>query len=212
MFEVCGIHVPDEWFAKQIKNGNGIFDRASFEMCEKHITNRRTVLDVGGHYGTWAVGFANLGFENVHSFEPVTKIYNVLEKNSEPYATITPYNSGISSNKRRVAFEVGEDNSGQGHVAINHKAGDIQLNSIDSYNFKNVDFIKLDVEGYEFYALDGARKTIAQWKPLICIELNGLAARYGLNDNDLVVMLNDMGYNKIAQNNKDYLFKHKRSI
>lgn len=208
MYDICGLKVPDEWFAKQIKQGNGIFDRSSFDMCNKHLKSRRTVLDIGSHYGTWAVGFANSGFENVHAFEPVNDIYNVLEENAAPYNNITTYNQGISNTTRSIKFDTGADNTGQGHVNPNHQPGKIKLRTIDSYNFDDVDLIKLDVEGYEFYALDGALKTIARCKPLICIELNGLALRYGLKDSDIVDMLNDLGYAKIAQSNKDYLFKY----
>ena len=46
----------------------------------------------------------------------------------------------------------------------------VSLVSIDSLNLTRVDFIKLDIEGMELEALDGAKKTIATAKPMMLIE------------------------------------------
>lgn len=43
---------------------------------------------------------------------------------------------------------------------------------LDSLGLNKVDFIKMDIEGYEYPALVGATQTILKWKPIICIEQN----------------------------------------
>ena len=214
MNEVHGLYLPDDpFFIKQIENGRGIFDRQSFEMCINHLAargkKRRTVLDVGGHYGSWAVGFATHGFNEVHSFEPVKEIFDVLEQNAAHYNNIKIYNHGASFCLEYVDFEKGKDNSGQGHVSTTQNKGDILLKAIDSFNFKDVDLIKFDVEGYEYFALMGAFETIERCKPLLCFEFNGLSERYGKTDIEVIEKLNGIGYTLIDIKNKDYLFSHK---
>ncbi|MDP1880837.1 MAG: FkbM family methyltransferase [Parachlamydiaceae bacterium] len=46
----------------------------------------------------------------------------------------------------------------------------ISMVAIDSLNLARVDFIKLDIEGMELEALEGAKKTIAATKPIMLIE------------------------------------------
>jgi FkbM family methyltransferase len=47
---------------------------------------------------------------------------------------------------------------------------DVATLTIDSFNLPRLDLIKLDVEGMEIEALDGARRSIAAFRPLIFVE------------------------------------------
>jgi hypothetical protein len=46
----------------------------------------------------------------------------------------------------------------------------VDIQSLDSFQLKNVDFIKVDVEGFEADVLEGAEETIKRCKPLILVE------------------------------------------
>lgn len=52
-------------------------------------------------------------------------------------------------------------------MRVNSKTID---NLVKNYGLKKVNFIKMDIEGCEFLALKGARKTIQKFKPTICLE------------------------------------------
>lgn len=45
-----------------------------------------------------------------------------------------------------------------------------QLYTLDEFNFVNVDYIKIDVDGYEEKVLQGAVNTIMKYKPVIVLE------------------------------------------
>ena len=47
----------------------------------------------------------------------------------------------------------------------------VNLQTLDSFNFSSVDFIKVDVEGHESTLIDGALKTISSNKPVLLMEI-----------------------------------------
>lgn len=47
----------------------------------------------------------------------------------------------------------------------------VQVRTLDSFNFSNVDFIKIDVEGHEQSVIKGGRQTLKTEKPAILIEI-----------------------------------------
>ena len=49
--------------------------------------------------------------------------------------------------------------------------------TLDSYSFKRVDLLKIDVEGFELDVLLGAENTIRQFKPRIIIETHSKELR-----------------------------------
>ena len=47
----------------------------------------------------------------------------------------------------------------------------VKTKTLDSFNLSGIDFIKIDVEGYELHVLSGGRETIAKNKPKLFIEI-----------------------------------------
>jgi FkbM family methyltransferase len=58
-----------------------------------------------------------------------------------------------------------------GTPLISNAAGRYQIVSLDSFNFEQLDVIKLDVEESEVQVLEGARNTLARCKPTIMVEI-----------------------------------------
>ena len=42
---------------------------------------------------------------------------------------------------------------------------------MDSFDLKNINFIKIDVQGYEFEVLEGGKKTFLNNTCVVCIEI-----------------------------------------
>jgi hypothetical protein len=71
---------------------------------------------------------------------------------------------------------------------------DVEVVVLDDYKFTDVDFIKVDCEGYELFVLKGAEKTILENKPTIVVEQKtGNGQRYGLGEKDAVSYLKELG-------------------
>lgn len=79
-------------------------------------------------------------------------------------------------------------NEGYARVSIDQK-------TLDSYNFKDVDIIKIDVEGYELQVLEGAVDTIKKNRPIVQIECVEIQPRaFGRTIQELMDYFNDRDY------------------
>jgi FkbM family methyltransferase len=71
----------------------------------------------------------------------------------------------------------------------------VSVNTLDSYNFENVDVIKVDVEGYEFSVLKGGEQTIRRCRPVVQLEMvESQAKKFGYTPQDIA----DFFVNKIG--------------
>jgi len=141
------------------------------------------IVDAGACFGDTAVYFANAVGERgrVYAFDPLAAHQAVIDFNVAQNA--------LQSRVFTVPFAVGEHSKApsgpsqttRGGVAqpgfslCSAAASDIPLVSIDDYaereQLPRVNFIKMDIEGYELAALKGARETIARWRPTLAISL-----------------------------------------
>ena len=71
----------------------------------------------------------------------------------------------------------------------------VKTKTLDSFNLSGIDFIKIDVEGYELHVLSGGRETIAKNKPKLYIEI------WNSNLRSASYILSEMGYSLIKMSN-----------
>lgn len=148
------------------------------------VKKNSIIIDAGAHIGTFSVFVANLAKEGkVYSFEPVAKTFHFLKNNTKNYPQITCLNFGLGdevSKKNILATlihsngSIFEDSSIYGEkpeITEDRKLESANIVTIDNFvntnNVSRVDFIKIDVEGYEAKVLKGAKETIKKFKPVI---------------------------------------------
>lgn len=159
---------------KHLKNGEP----------ELHILNflvnpDKDAIDVGANKGIYTYLLAQL-VQHVYAFEPNPKIFRILKKHLPENATAydVALSDKIGDGKLLVPKRVKNDEySNQGAslstVKINEPYGtvDVTERTLDSYEFNNIGFIKIDVEGFESAVLKGAVDTIKHNMPTLLIEL-----------------------------------------
>ena len=63
-----------------------------------------------------------------------------------------------------------------------HKVGNggekVEMLKMDNFNFVNVKFIKIDVQGYELEVLKGAEKTVAASRPILFFETDEIYLKH----------------------------------
>ena len=137
----------------------------TFQMAKPYIKENGIGIDVGCREGGFAREMEN-DFTHIHCFDFRDK-KNMFEHNVIDMNKFTYHVCGIGE-KKGTAFttshKVGRIKDG-GNVAV-------PIVTIDSFDFKNVTFIKYDIEGYELKALKGSELTIKKYSPVIVIEQN----------------------------------------
>ena len=70
----------------------------------------------------------------------------------------------------------------------------ISIATIDSYNFSEVDIIKIDTEGTEWNIVQGADHTITQQRPIVQVEMYGWERRLGINNQHMLDYFKSLNY------------------
>ena len=157
-------------------------------QCKPYVKNFNTAIDVGYRRGEFAKNLLH-EFENVIGFEFRFPQYS-KNKNLEIY----PFALGEENTKSYTSMKAGRIKGNGPREVI--------VKKLDSFNYNNIGFIKIDVEGYEPKVLQGAKETIDRCNPVICCEINR-------SENNSQQILESWGY-KLMEIDKlqghDYIF------
>ena len=112
----------------------------------------------------------------IYAFEPIKDTFEILRKNIELNSLqdkIYPFNialglqDGKASIKNRPVYNCG------GTEIKNDDSGDLIVKNLDNIEIKEkIDFVKIDVEGFEAQVLLGAREFLKKHKPIMVIEIH----------------------------------------
>ena len=175
--------------------------RRSIELC----TNRTLALDIGANVGLWSRDFVN-SFARVIAFEPVALFRECLEHNVQgTNFEVQPIALGDQDTVGTMIIT--EDNSGHSHLdPATMGTGNVPVVRLDTLNFHDVSYIKIDCEGYEYRILQGAEQTIRRCRPVIVIEQkphDAYSKQYG--QFAAVKLLQEWGMIKLDQVRDDWI-------
>jgi FkbM family methyltransferase len=181
------------------------YDTEDIRSCLRLLERNSVALDVGANVGFWTVPLAMKlrGGGRVYAFEPLPTNSRRLRENIrlnglDDVAEI--HEIGLSDKAATVEISLREDfsnGSDTGNAAIviddsdkKFRCTKIEVDALDhvfeSLKFKQLDFVKVDIEGHEDLFLAGASAVIAQFRPIIYLEINEpYYTRRGLDATDL---------------------------
>tara|TARA_R110000822_G_scaffold172715_1_gene312335 strand:- start:527 stop:1291 length:765 start_codon:yes stop_codon:yes gene_type:complete len=150
------------------------------EIAIEHIKSNSIVMEVGAHIGTLTIVLSKLA-KKVYTFEPLPNSFDLLVKNLQlnNCTNVIASNQGISDKIGETTIEwIGDNNSGAtvlkgGSVKTNDFPkldNKIDLITIDSLCLDKLDYLKIDVEGFEENVLRGGLETIKKCQPIIIME------------------------------------------
>jgi FkbM family methyltransferase len=176
-----------------LESGRLDHDQNTLPLLAPYIHKGFTVVDVGGFIGDHTEYYVNrVGRTGkVYAFEPNPPAFECLKYNMDRYPNVACLNVGASDRPHGMALAT-DSNMGASHAV----EGDaLKCITIDSLNLTECHFIKMDCEGMEIKALDGAKATIAKHRPTMLIEVNrGALKRQGASAEALFMWLDVHGY------------------
>ena len=125
-----------------------------------------TFIDLGAYNGDTAIDFANRcpNYKQITAIEPDIKTFKKLQNNTSDLKNIELINACISSRCGMVPFSA----KGGRNSSIGDGGDMLKSITVDSLNTEAT-FIKMDVEGEEVGAIEGAKETILKQKPKMLI-------------------------------------------
>jgi FkbM family methyltransferase len=155
----------------QLKNElNAIFD-----VLKSH----RRAIDIGANIGVYSCAFSK-HFDHVEAFEPNASCTSMLADLGRSRGGIEIHHLGLSDSDRIAELYVPVEGESEveavGLASVNDPGGNravysISLRRLDDFGFKEVDLIKIDVEGHEWEAIQGGIETIRRERPVLFIEI-----------------------------------------
>ena len=132
------------------------------EAALRYVNSWRVCLDIGSNIGQWTRPLAKR-FNSVICFEPNPNFRACFKRNiTEHNVVLWPY--GLSDREHQAQQQFNS-------TVLKEGEGDIQCRTLDSFNLTTVDFVKIDVDGFEVPLLEGARDTLTKNMPVINIEM-----------------------------------------
>ena len=163
----------------------GHYEVAESRFVQKFIKPRMSVVDIGANIGFFTTMFASLvgPAGHVTAFEPVTETYMRLQaavRRNHLDHVVNLYNAAASNEEGYAEISYPKDCTNMGGVSISHEGKSVHeikerirtLRLDDELSGRPIDFIKIDVEGAELLAIQGAEAIIAANKPTIMMEFN----------------------------------------
>jgi len=202
--------------------------RYHYKECERSVQKYinhlegSDIIDIGSNVGFFSEAITkNINYKSIHLFEPCKEYYDYSLSLLGNHKNIYFNNYGLSDcNNNLNLYKSPTSNIGWNTFLLKDPNQNINfVNSmikeecivkiLDDYIIDNVDFIKIDVEGYEHKVINGAMDLIIKFNPYILIEVG-----WGTNHPEwdecykTYNKLFDIGYQKVNFTNKteDILF------
>ena len=180
----------------------GEFDPAVFRPLREVLKPGGTFLDVGANVGYYSMLALELVGEagQVHAFEIDPRPLRCLHKTvtSQKLRNVFVHEVAIGRQSGEARIVSGEE-SGHSSVELGGPGKLIRMTALDDWaaaeKIGKVQAMKLDIEGGELWALQGAEKLLRDHRPtLVCEVFEELEARSGYGRGALLIFLAELGY------------------
>lgn len=180
----------------------GMADYWEMSFIRKYLRPGDNVLDVGANAGVYSLlAAAYVDNGAIHSFEPLSENIEKLKKqfeiNGKGNLHVYPY--AVTEREGIVVFN-DTGNDATRHISLKgldpESSQQIACETLDrTVSDISFAFGKMDIEGAEYLALNGALGMLEKSNPPVwLIELAGYSVRFGVRTDEVVEFLKEIGY------------------
>jgi len=168
------------------------YEEDELRYLQSRIAPNSVIVDVGANTGNHTVYFALfMAAKKVIPIEPtphaITALKRAVAVNALNTVDLSKLGIGAGSEAGVYSLKISEG-GGLGATQLMPDAeGDVHVAPLDELIDEPVDVLKIDVETMEMSVLEGARRLVAEYRPLVYIEIadpNTEAFMHWIDDND----------------------------
>ena len=193
---------------------NEFYEPEETELIKQLIKPDFICMDIGANIRYFTLLMAKFSlFGHVYAFEPEPSNFEMLKQNIalNKFGDITVYKEAVGDKNGTMPLYLCPTNNGMHRLYKSKWCSDktdtyVYTNQLDDYKFPKIDFIKMDIEGAEFGALQGMIELLIRDRPILMIEFHPMSIKeYGANPEKVYQFLYMMGYRMRLIPNMEYI-------
>lgn len=152
---------------KYLEGFEDIQHRQYFESFLRLRNDGEVFIDGGGYDGIVSLEFSKRypNYGSIHIFEPELKNIKIIKEKIQGNSNIYLHPMGLSNKEQALRFE----SNGSSSCISDDGDTEIKVNAIDNVIKHPFTYLKMDVEGEEIKALQGAWHSIVKYHPRLAI-------------------------------------------
>lgn len=157
-------------------HARGLYEPHIIETMHTYIKTGDTCLDIGANIGHHTILMSHFAGSSGHVFayEPIPYLRDQMSRSLliNSIHNVTLRDMALSDNEGEMTLYLRKENIGGSSLLsdINTKELPVQVTTLDTHHVGKVNFMKIDVEGYEYHVLLGGKKNIETYRPIIIFE------------------------------------------
>jgi len=152
-------------------------------LVKKYNLKINGVSHFGAHLGEEVSSYKALNIKNIHLFEPQSKIFNSLKKDFLDDKDVFLYNFGLGEQNISMQMFIPENYEMSASLLEpkHHKtlypdisfqgSEEVEIRIYDELKIEDVNFLNIDIQGYELLALKGSQEALRNKIDYIFIEV-----------------------------------------
>lgn len=196
------IRVMDDYIGRIIHSSQDYYEKELLEYFKEYMPTNGIVYDIGANIGNHTLYFSRtLNPKKIYSFEPAKELFETLNFNIKVngFKNIELFNYAVGKEIGEALLNYNHKNTGASNISSDgHEL--VKSVALDKLKIEKPDFVKIDVEGFEYDVIQGMQKILQVSSPVLWIEI--------FSDNYFVVdqLLEELNYVQVDRYLDNYIY------